>query len=183
MAGAAIFFTPSQMPEPWQDPGFNQIAWVQSPHYDARPPGAVIDTIVLHATANDSLELTTRWFMNPTAKVSAHFTIGKDGSIIQHVSTFERAWHAGPSLDKEGREQVNNFSVGIELVNLNDGKDPYPEPQVQALRNLVLHLKRRHPMRYIVSHEVIAVPRGRKSDPANFPWMALDPMGLEIVID
>jgi N-acetylmuramoyl-L-alanine amidase/AmpD protein len=110
--------------------------------------------------------------------VSAHFTIGKDGSYIMHLSTFDRAWHAGKSNDAAGRDNVNNYSIGIELVNLNDGKDPYPPEQVQVLKNIINGLKRRFPLKQLVSHEFIAIPAGRKSDPLGFPWEKLKDIGL-----
>lgn len=181
IAAVPFLIGPDKMPDPWKDPGPNNIVWIQAPHCDARPGGKVIDTVVLHSTVNESLASTTKWFMSPESKVSSHYTIGKDGSIVQHVSTFDRAWHAGPSRDKEGREKVNDFSIGIELVNKNDGKDPYPAAQVETLKNLLFHLKRRFPLKYICSHAYVAVPKGRKSDPAGFNWIALDGVGLEIV--
>jgi N-acetylmuramoyl-L-alanine amidase len=168
---AAFLIGPDPMPSPWRDPGFNKIVWIQGPHCDRRDPGSVVDTIVLHATVNPSAESTTKWFMNPESKVSSHYTVGKDGSIIEHVSTFDRAWHAGVSKDVEGRTGVNMFSVGIEIVNLNDGKDPFTEAQYQVIDNMVGMLLRRFPtIKYITSHEYIAQPKGRKSDPKGFDW-------------
>lgn len=184
LAAAFLFQTPQDfpMPQPWVDPGFGNVIWVQSPNYNRRPDEAVIDTIVLHSTVIPTLEATTRAFAGVESKVSAHFTIGKDGSIVQNVSTFARAWHAGVSKDSKGRENLNNFSIGIELVNLNDGKDPYPQPQVDALRFLILEMKRRFPtIQIITSHEYVAQPKGRKSDPKNFPWQAFQGMGFDLV--
>jgi N-acetylmuramoyl-L-alanine amidase len=171
----------SQLPDPWVDPGFAKLLWIQSPHFNQRPAEAVIDTVVVHSTVAPTLHATTKWFVTPEARVSAHYTIGKDGSIVQHVSTFERAWHAGVSQFK-GRENVNDFSIGIELVNLNDGKDPYPPEQIEALRFLVSHLKRRFDLRYITSHEYVALPPGRKNDPKGFPWETMRDLGLDIVL-
>jgi N-acetyl-anhydromuramyl-L-alanine amidase AmpD len=172
---------PDKMPAPWKDPGYNQLVWIQSPNCNLRPAGTVVDTIVLHSTVNPTLQNTTDWFQTEKSQVSSHYTIGKDGSIVQNVSGFNRAWHAGVSKDIEGRGNVNNFSIGIELVNLDDGKDPYPPPQVQAFRNLVLTLKRRFPFKYIVSHEYIAVPHGRKVDPKGYHWDTLEGLGLQLV--
>lgn len=182
--GFAAMQTPQDfsMPTVWKDPGFAKLIWVQSPNYNRRPDNAVIDTIVLHSTVIPTLEATTRAFYDTKSQVSSHFTIGKDGSIVQNVSTFKRAWHAGVSKDKLGRENLNNFSIGIELVNLNDGKDPYPPAQVEALQFLVLALTRRFPtLHYITSHEYIAVPHGRKSDPKGFPWPALQGLGFDLI--
>jgi N-acetylmuramoyl-L-alanine amidase len=168
----------------YKDPGYAKLVWVQSPHYNERPMGAPIDTIVLHHTAGSTLESCVKWFSSPDSKVSAHFTVGKDGSIVQHVSTFLRAWHAGVSRDKLGRESVNNFSIGIEMVNVGDGKDPWTKEQVEVVGFLIGALKRRFPeIKYVTSHEFIAVPRGRKPDPKNFPWEKLDAHGLELVYD
>jgi len=163
----------------WKDPGYLNIVWIQSPNCDARKKNSIVDTIVVHSTAIASLEKTTEVFQqSKTNPVSSHFTIGKDGSIVQNVSTFDRAWHAGVSKDAAGRPSVNQYSIGIELVNLDDGKDGYPEPQLQALCGIIAEMKRRFPIKQIVSHEFIAIPPGRKIDPAAFPWQRLKYLGL-----
>ena len=108
-----------------------------SPNFDERPTGIRIDTIVLHATVLNSLNDAIAHFADPASKVSAHYTIDRDGLTASHVSPDQRAWHAGQSKMKDGRTCVNDFSIGIELVNLNDGNDPYPSPQIQALRDLL----------------------------------------------
>jgi N-acetylmuramoyl-L-alanine amidase len=166
------------LPVTWQDPGYGKFLWIQSPNFGARPKDAVVDTIVVHATDISTLEATTRWFYDKKSQVSSHFTIGRDGSVIQNVSTFDRAWHAGASVDAMGRKNVNNYSIGIELVNRDDGKDPYPDAQVQMLGFVIHEMMRRFPIKQIVSHEFIAVPRGRKPDPKGFPWEKLTWLGL-----
>ena len=182
-AGEIVGYVPDPrvpMPKEWVDPGYLQIEWIQSPNCGHRPEGAVVDTIVVHSTVIPTLKATTEVFQRTASQVSAHFTIGKDGSIIQNVSTFDRAWHAGVSKDASGRTNLNHYSIGIELVNLNDGKDPYPAPQLQALCGIIAEMRRRFPIRQIVSHEFIAQPPGRKSDPKNFPWDRLRYFGLPI---
>lgn len=165
----------------FRDPGYAKLVWEASPNFNERPFGAEIDTIVLHHTAGSTLRSVVEWFANPASQVSAHFTVGKDGSIVQHVSTFKRAWHAGVSKDHLGRENLNNFSIGIEMVNLGDGSDPWTEEQVQVTYFLCAHLKKRFPsLRYITSHEFVAEPQGRKIDPLGFPWDRLKELGLEM---
>ncbi len=166
------------MPNPWRDPGYMKLVWIQSPNFDSRPEGYVVDTVVIHSTVIPTLEKTTEAFQRPASKVSAHYSIGKDGSIVQNVSTFDRAWQAGVSTDHFGRSNVNHFSVGIELVNLNDSKDPYPQAQIDALHAILVVLKRRFPIKQLTSHEYIAKPYGRKSDPTIFPWEKLKDLGL-----
>jgi N-acetylmuramoyl-L-alanine amidase len=69
---------------------------------------------------------------------------------------------------KDGRESVNDFSIGIELVNLNDGIDPFPREQILSLRLLLAAIISRHPIRQIITHYECAYPPGRKSDPVGF---------------
>ncbi len=145
------------------------ITWVGSPNFNRRPNPNDIWAIVIHATANSSLEGVITWFNNPKAMVSAHYTIGKDGRIVQHVRDENRAWHAGKS-EWKGVPNVNNFALGVELVNLNDGQDPYPEEQHQANVRLCTYLCRKHDIKPddIVGHLDVAVPKGRKTDPRGY---------------
>lgn len=142
------------------------ITWVGSPNFNRRPNRNDIHAIVIHATANTTLEGVISWFNNPRAQVSAHYTIGKDGRIVQHVRDHDRAWHAGRSV-WNGVPNVNNYGLGIELVNLNDGQDPYPEEQHQANVQLCTFLCRKYNVKPedIMGHLDIAVPKGRKTDP------------------
>jgi N-acetyl-anhydromuramyl-L-alanine amidase AmpD len=133
-----------------------------------------VDTVVLHATVLDTLDQVIRLFADPQSKVSAHYTIDRDGRIISHVEETRRAWHAGQSRTKDGRSDVNDFSIGIELINLNDGKDPFPEPQIEAMRDLVRAIITRYPIRHIIPHYECAYPPGRKSDPAGFSAAWID---------
>jgi len=139
-----------------------------SPNFDERPDGVAVDTIVIHATALASLDQVIRHFADPVSKVSSHYTIDKNGTIVCHVSEDKRAWHAGQSKMKDGRTEVNDFSVGIELVNLNDGFDPFPEFQIESLRALIKSVLIRHSIKNIVAHYECADPPGRKSDPVGF---------------
>ena len=100
-------------------------------------------------------------------RVSAHFFVRRDGSVIQFVASTRRAWHAGISAF-EGRERCNDFSIGIEV----EGTDfePYAEAQYAALAALTAALRVRHPLRAAWGHEHIAP--GRKTDPGpHFDWV------------
>jgi len=167
----------------WKDPGYNKIGWAHSPNFNARPAGTEIDLIILHHTANSSLTGVVKWFGTTESQVSSHFTVGKDGSIAYHVSNWDRAWHAGNSRDHQGRTNLNNNTVGIEIVNKGDGNDPWTEPQVKAVANLCAFLVRhRFPqVRAILSHEFIAVPPGRKPDPKNYPWESLRFLNVPLI--
>ncbi|MBE7554695.1 MAG: N-acetylmuramoyl-L-alanine amidase [Anaerolineales bacterium] len=165
-----ITTVPVVTPEPTRiTPPQPPIQWVGSPNFNQRRSPTDITAIVIHSTANNRLQGVIDWFNNPNAQVSAHYSIGKDGKIVQHVRDTDRAWHAGQSVWK-GRNSVNDYSVGIELVNLNDGQDPYPEAQHQANVALCAHLCYIHDIKVddIMGHLDIALPPGRKSDPRGY---------------
>ena len=113
-----------------------------------------------------------KWFLNPQSFVSAHYNVGKDGKIAQMVQEELRAWHAGKSVWK-GNYNVNDFSVGIELVNKNDGVDPYPEAQYKVLVTLCKQLVSKYGIRVedIVGHKEISL--SGKTDPAGFDIVQL----------
>ena len=99
-------------------------------------------------------------------KVSSHFFIRRDGSLIQFVPCNQRAWHAGVSTWK-GRERCNDFSVGIELEGSD--VDAFEAAQYSTLNNLLSALKQTYPITDVVGHSDIAP--GRKTDPGPyFDW-------------
>ncbi|WP_295753264.1 1,6-anhydro-N-acetylmuramyl-L-alanine amidase AmpD [Undibacterium sp.] len=113
----------------------------------------------LHPSFNDLREL----------KVSAHFLILRDGSLLQCVSTLARAWHAGVSAF-EGRSGCNDFSIGIELEGSDD--IAFEAQQYQTLAALCRALLQRFAIQHIVGHNEIAP--GRKTDPGPcFDWQHL----------
>ena len=150
--------------------------FVPSPNFEERPAGVLVSCIVLHATVEPTTQGTVNIFLDGAraAPVSAHFVVGKDGRVVQMVPVEKRAWHAGGSM-LAGVTNVNNFSVGIEMVNLNDGKDPYPEEQYRAVAGIIRLVRSRYdvPDERIVSHAVVATNAGRsdKTDPAGFDFV------------
>lgn len=73
--------------------------------------------IVLHDTAGRlDKGNSVSWFKNPSAKVSAHIVVERDGSVTQMVPFDRTAWHAGTS-EWRGRKGCNAFSIGIEIVS------------------------------------------------------------------
>lgn len=156
---------------------------VPSPNFDARPAGAVVDLLVIHAISLPAGRYGGPWirdlFLNRLdhsvdpgfaalvgLRVSAHFLVRRDGEVIQFVSTAERAWHAGVSRYGE-RTACNDFSVGIELEGCDT--DAYTEPQYAALAALSRRLRRACSaitLDRIVGHADIAP--GRKTDPGPF---------------
>lgn len=165
LMGAARLMPPP-MPIPY--------AYIPSPNRDERPFGTNINCIVIHATVEPTTEGTINIFLGMRRRVSAHFVVGKDGRVVQMVPIEKRAWHAGVS-ELDGVPAVNDYSVGIELVNLNDGIDPYPKEQMEAAAGIIRLVRSRYdvPDARIVSHSEIARPVGRKNDPVGFDFALL----------
>ena len=159
-----------------------QAQFIESPNYDLRE----IDDINLIVIHNISLppnkyggEGVIDLFTNQLntnehpyyaeiahLKVSSHFFIRRDGSLIQFVPCTKRAWHAGVSK-WEDREKCNDFSIGIEL----EGSDfeAFEPKQYDTLKLLIESLKMTYPIQSVVGHSDIAP--GRKTDPGPyFNW-------------
>lgn len=148
--------------------------WVPSPNHNARE--AIL--VVIHATTQDSVEqsLHTLRTENSGGPVSAHYLIGRDGALYQLVSEDLRAWHAGPGAWGTISD-VNSASIGIELDN--NGTDPYPTEQIDALLRLLADICERNgiPREQVIGHSDMAPTR--KVDPgAQFPWARLAQEGF-----
>lgn len=167
--------------------GATQLA---SPNCDARPPGVVPELIVVHGISLPPGKFGGPWIdrlfcntLDPAAhpafgeleglRVSSHLLIRRDGEVIQYVPLDCRAWHAGRSRFA-GRDNCNDFSVGIEL----EGTDelPYATAQYQRLCATIKALRRGVPSLArapVVGHCDIAP--GRKTDPGPaFDWPRLE---------
>src|SRR2546426_10202278 len=68
-----------------------RIQHYESPNYDERPAGTVVDTVVIHATVLNTIREVIEHFSSPQTQVSSHYTIDRDGSVISHVSEYKRA--------------------------------------------------------------------------------------------
>ncbi|MBL8493854.1 MAG: N-acetylmuramoyl-L-alanine amidase [Rhodocyclaceae bacterium] len=148
--------------------------WHASPNHDLRRPNFVI----IHHTTSGSAEAGLRSLTEPLRRVSAHYLIGRDGTLYQLVDERRRAWHAGASW-WGGNRDINSASIGIELDN--DGEVAFPEPQIAALLALLDDLRTRYaiPAANVLGHADVAP--GRKADPSRqFPWrrLALQGFGL-----
>ena len=152
-----------------------------SPNCDSRPAGAgPVDTLVLHYTGMVSAEAALERLTDRSAKVSAHWCIGEEGTLWRLVPEEQRAWHAGLS-EWRGRRSVNDFSIGIELINPGHehGYRPFPPAQMDALLDLVRVIVARHPIgpRNVVAHSDIAPMR--RQDPGElFDWARLARAGI-----
>ncbi|AHJ67454.1 Anhydro-N-acetylmuramyl-tripeptide amidase [Granulibacter bethesdensis] len=158
-----------------------------SPNYDARPsatagtPGAV-DMLVLHYTGMTSAAAAIDRLCDPEARVSSHYVVEEDGTVWRLVREQYRAWHAGISHWR-GRSWLNDFSVGIEIVNPGHewGYRAFPEAQMRSVLALSHAIVRCHsiPASHIVAHSDIAPDR--KQDPGElFDWRWLAQHGIGV---
>lgn len=157
-----------------------------SPNCDERPMADDISLLVIHNISLPPGELggphVDALFCNaldPDAhpyfadichlRVSAHVLIRRDGSLVQYVPFNRRAWHAGQS-SFAGREQCNDFSIGIELEGCDDL--PFTDAQYDSLARVTAALLAAYPgldRSRITGHSDIAP--GRKTDPGPcFEW-------------
>jgi N-acetyl-anhydromuramoyl-L-alanine amidase len=92
--------------------------------------------------------------------------VRRGGEVVQFVPCELRAWHAGVS-SWNGREQCNDFSIGIEL----EGTDfvHYEDTQYEALAQLTRAIFERYGELALAGHSDIAPER--KTDPGpHFDW-------------
>jgi AmpD protein len=165
------------------------IRQVLSPHWDARPAGAVPELIVIHGISLPPDEFGGAWIERffcgnlqaqrhayfagiARARVSAHLLVARDGRITQFVPLGLRAWHAGVS-SYQGRSGCNDFSIGIEVEGTDERA--YADAQYASLGGVIQALLRSFPALSrdrIVGHSDIAP--GRKTDPGlSFDWPRL----------
>ncbi len=136
-----------------------------------------MDTVVLHATAGSTAQGAIATLRE--RGLSYHYLVDKDGSVTKLAGTSRAAFHAGESAGPQG-PAVNGYSVGVSLVNLNDGRDPYPQAQRMAVEELLGELAVAMPsLRYLTTHYTISP--GRKTDPKGYPVAELAAAcGLEL---
>ena len=159
---------------------------IPSPNFNERPSECSVSLLVIHNISLPPAEFGNGcveqffqnclpWDQHPYfqsikgLEVSSHFFIRRDGCIVQFVSCNDRAWHAGQS-SFEGRDQCNDFSIGIELEGTDDLA--YESSQYASLVQLTSVLQDAYPL---ISHQRIAghcdIAPGRKTDPGeSFDW-------------
>jgi len=115
---------------------------------------------------------------DPESRVSAHYLITEGGAAIRLVSEERRAWHAGAGAWGQVKD-VNSHSIGIELAN--SGHEPFPEPQMVMLENLLSGIMERHAIlpERVIGHSDMA-PGGKRDPGPHFDWQRLARRGLSV---
>ncbi len=151
---------------------------VPSPNHDERAARA--DILLLHYTGMDSTDAAIERLCSPSARVSSHYVVRENGSVLQLVPEIRRAWHAGVS-GWEGIRDINSRSIGVEIGNGGHdfGCPDFPPAQVAAVVALCRDVVARRAIRAdrVLAHSDVA-PR-RKNDPGEkFPWWRLHDAGV-----
>lgn len=121
--------------------------------------------LIIHYTATASASSAIGWMLNPTAKVSAHLHLDREGGWVQLVPFDVTAYHAGKS-EWKGLSGLNSYTIGIEISN--DGKQYYTQKQIDALTEASIALHSEYNFEDILGHSDISP--GRKVDPGrHFP--------------
>jgi len=147
-----------------------------SPNYSRKKRSKKdIKYVIIHYTGMQSEIVSIKRLKNIKSKVSCHYLINRKGKIINMVKDTRVAWHAGKSKWKK-IENLNNNSIGIELVNKGHslGYQNFTNEQIKNLIALCKFLKKKYNIKKenFLGHSDIAPLR--KIDPGEkFPWKKL----------
>lgn len=139
-----------------------------------------IKFIVLHYTGMQSEAVSIKRLTSKKHKVSTHYLVSRNGSIIKMVDEKNISWHAGISKWKNIKN-LNYNSIGIEIVNKGHqfGYENFPKIQISKLITLCRLLMNKYKIKSsnLLGHSDIA-PLRKKDPGEKFPWLILSKKGL-----
>ena len=99
---------------------------------------------------------------NTKSKVSSHYFIKKNGTILNLVPPLYEAWHAGKSKWKN-LKSLNRHSIGIEIQNSgHDNKyENFTKKQIISIKKLLKYLLKKYKInsKNVLGHSDIAPDR------------------------
>jgi len=143
LAGVAVWRLDLGDPALWELLRNLRLEWVGPPDYPlaqwieaysgnyAKANRTDIRWVVVHVTEG-SAQSAINWFLDPRAKVSAHYIVSLGGTVYQMVRESDIAWHAGNKL-------YNALSIGIEHEGFVKAK-MFTEHQYRASARLLAYL-------------------------------------------
>ncbi|HTI15125.1 MAG TPA: peptidoglycan recognition family protein [Dictyobacter sp.] len=161
------------------------VLWLPSPNYFPNRAGHSPRYVIVHGTAGfTSAEEVGYYFQQ--ADVATHYTIGRDGTIVQSVREHDGAWGNGGVTDGhdpwwDTAINPNYLTLSIEHVKPSrDNSDELTPLQKQLSFQLIQHICLRHtiPMRQadasggITGHYSMD-PVHRNFCPGPYPWAEL----------
>ena len=138
--------------------------------------------IILHYTGMKKESEAINRLCDYKSKVSAHYFIKKNGTILNLVPDLYEAWHAGKSSWGKYKS-LNKYSIGIEIQNSGHehAYENFSLKQINSLKNLLKQLIKIYKINYknILGHSDIAPDR--KKDPGEkFPWKKMSKYKIAI---
>lgn len=125
------------------------VAPIAEAHSNGHPRRRSVDAVIVHSLGGPDCRNGTRFFKRIDGDaaiwaqrfaklplVSIHYVIDRAGAVAPGIPEVLAASHA---------IGWNQRSIGIELVNNGDGRDPFPRPQIEALLQLIHDIRGRHP--------------------------------------
>ena len=164
------------------EPKFTGLVIEQGPvSFGAESRKEPVTCLILHHTAGSlpsSLDILQG--KDPKHKVGIHYLVTDEPKprVIRMVPESLAAFHAGKSAWGK-LSNLNQNSIGIEIINLDGNVYPYTDAQADIIFALCSEIIRRHDIKpwNVLAHSDIAV--GRKVDPGSkFPWSKLASMGI-----
>jgi len=179
--------------------------WLPSKCSSERQTTATVDTVMLHFCSDVvknpqnpfNVDRIIEIFTEYT--VSAHYLIGRDGTIYNFVPENRVAFHAGKGTvpwAPERNNKLNHYSIGIEMLNVGSQEDMkifmspvkykefaeahpdwigYTNAQYAALGQLLKEIQGRNPAikfdrKHIVGHNEYAGAKRRTDPGTTFDW-------------
>ena len=132
-----------------------------TPNYDRNRKNEVIG-VVLHHTAEPTVEKSLAILTSPTRKVGTHVVIDTDGTRYIMAEPEVAAYHAGLSI-LNGHEGCNYYTVGIEFQG-NTLVAPLTEDQIASGIEYLLPIIEKYniPLENIVTHEMVRMAYKQK---------------------
>ena len=134
-----------------------------------------IKFIIIHYTGMTKELSAINKLCNFKSKVSAHFFIKKNGSVLNLVPPLYEAWHAGKSSWKNFKS-LNRYSIGVEIQNSgHDNRyENFSQKQIVSIKKLLIYLIRKYNVntKNVLGHSDIS-PERKKDPGEKFPWKEL----------
>lgn len=130
--------------------------------YSTRERSYDINRVVIHVVQGSYVSA-INWFQDPSANVSAHYVVNRNGQVAQCVRHQNIAWHAG-------NWSYNTRSIGIEHGGYGSNPSTWSDAMYRSSARLTAYCCKRHGIpvdrRHIIGHR--NVPGGTSSCPGPY---------------
>ena len=139
-----------------------------------------IKFIIFHYTGMKNEKDAIKRLTDSKSKVSSHYFIKNNGSVITLVPELYASWHAGIS-SWQNYKSINKYSIGIEISNPGHGNKykKFSKKQIHSILKLSKYLIKKYKIniKFILGHSDVA-PYRKKDPGENFPWRYLSKNGV-----